>query len=236
MQSSITYILGRAEIQHIFHDQKNVVQLRQRRHKLLRQNYCLISLPDQSEIRFTLKGRCSSPIHIVAVHPSTLQQTRFHLRTISGISKQSYSHSIEFPVYGSGQGSGNLPGIWLFISSTLCDIHQLIAHGANNFQPQTELPFDTMMDNMQHDAQAWNDLLWCSGGKLELPKCSYQVLRFSFKPNGAHLLIPTKQLQIQDAKNGQLITNHSAIGNHLFIKTNQPNYKHWPPKPNIQHP
>ena len=55
---------------------------------------------------------------VVAVHATTLQQARFHLRTISGISDQFYSHTIQFPVYGSGQGSGNSPGIWLFISST----------------------------------------------------------------------------------------------------------------------
>jgi len=171
---------------------------------------------------------------VVAIHASTLQQARFHLRTLSGISEQFYTHSIEFPVYGSGQGSGNSPGIWLFISSTLCDIHNKHSHGAtftnpdgtesvtismvgfvddstgsyNDFRPQHELPFDTMMDNMQQDAQTWNDLLWCSGGKLELPKCSYHVLRFKFAPNGKptpDLTIPDKILQIRDAENGHLI-------------------------------
>jgi len=171
---------------------------------------------------------------VVAIHASTLHQARFHLRTLSGISEQFYTHSIEFPVYGSGQGSGNSPGIWLFISSTLCDIHNNQSHGAtftnpdgtesvnismvgfvddstgsyNDFRPQKELPFDTMMDNMQKDAQTWNDLLWCSGGKLELPKCSYHVLRFNFAPNGkpiADLTIPDKILQIRDAENGLLI-------------------------------
>ena len=67
---------------------------------------------------------------VVTVHASTLQQARFHLRTINGISDQFYSHSIQFPVYGSGQGSGNSPGIWLFISSTLCDVHNSISQGA----------------------------------------------------------------------------------------------------------
>jgi hypothetical protein len=168
---------------------------------------------------------------VVAVHASTLQHARFHLRTIAGISDQYYSHSIQFPVHGSGQGSGNLPGIWLFISSTLCDVHNSVSHGAtfttpdsletvsismvgfvdnstgtyNNFQPQTEIPFETMMSNMQTDAQAWNDLLWCSGGKLELPKCSYHVLRFKFRPNGTpepDMTLPEIQLQITDSKTG----------------------------------
>jgi hypothetical protein len=171
---------------------------------------------------------------VVAVHASTLQQARFHLRTTTGISEQFYSHSIQFPIFGSGQGSGNLPGIWLFISSTLCDVHNSVSHGAtftnpnkseqvsismvgfvddstgtyNNFQLQDELPFETMMSNMQTDAQAWNDLLWCSGGKLELPKCSYHVLRFQFKPSGqpiTDLTIPNIPLSIKDSKTDLLI-------------------------------
>ena len=72
---------------------------------------------------------------VVAVHASTLQQARFHLRTLNGISDQFYSHSIQFPVYGSGQGSGNSPGIWLFISSTLCDVHKSISYGATFTTP-----------------------------------------------------------------------------------------------------
>ena len=171
---------------------------------------------------------------VTAVHASTLKQARFHLRTLTGISDQSYSHSIQFPIFGSGQGSGNSPGIWLFISSTLCDVHNSISHGAsftnpdeseqvsismvgfvddstgtyNDFQPQEELPFETMMSNMQTDAQAWNDLLWCSGGKLELPKCSYHVLRFRFLPNGTpipDLTMPATPLQIKDSETGLFI-------------------------------
>jgi hypothetical protein len=49
---------------------------------------------------------------VVAVHATTLQRAQFHLRTTAGISKQSYTHSIHFPIYGSGQGtSGNSPAI-----------------------------------------------------------------------------------------------------------------------------
>lgn len=40
---------------------------------------------------------------------------------------------------------------------------------------------------MQEDAQIWNDLLFSSGGKLELSKCSYHVLHFEFTPNGRPL-------------------------------------------------
>ena len=171
---------------------------------------------------------------IVALHANTLQQARFHLRTANGMSNESYSHCIRFPIYGSRQGSGNSPAIWLFISSTLCDVHNKISHGAtftnpqgtetvklsmvafvddstgtyNDFQPQSEPPIQTMLPHAQHDCQTWNDLLWCSGGKLELPKCSYHVLRFEFLPNGTAKPIKSCDdllLVVRDAETGDQI-------------------------------
>ena len=172
--------------------------------------------------------------NVVLVHATTLQEAQFHLRTQLGYSESSYSHQVEFPIFGSGQGSGNSPSIWLFISSTLCDIHQQISHGAkfvspdgqeevkitmvgfvddstgtcNDFQPQTQADTSTIASWMQRDAQAWNDLLWCTGGKLELPKCSFHTLHFTFLPNGtpkAALAPISSQIQVTDAATGEAI-------------------------------
>jgi hypothetical protein len=147
---------------------------------------------------------------VVNIHAMTLQQAKFHLKTAVGISSCHYSPCNEFPIHGTGQGSGNSPCIWLFISSTLFDLHKSQAHGAsfispdgqyttsfsmvgfvddstgtcNDFQPNTELPFPALCERMQQDAHLWSNLLYCSGGKLELSKCSFHVLRFDFLPNG----------------------------------------------------
>lgn len=171
---------------------------------------------------------------VVLVHATTLQEARYHLRTPLGYSDKYYSHCIEYPIHGSGQGSGNSPSIWLFISSTLCDAHQRSAHGAkfispdgteetkitmvgfvddstgtcNDFRPQSQADIPTIASWMQQDAQIWNDLLWCSGGKLELPKCSVHTLYFSHQPNGRPKVvlepIPTS-IRITDAENGAQI-------------------------------
>ena len=37
---------------------------------------------------------------------------------------------------------------------------------------------------MREDAQLWHDLLWVSGGKLELPKCGYHLVHYDFEPSG----------------------------------------------------
>ena len=116
------------------------------------------------------------------------------LGTAVGISESEYSHSTQFPLYGSGQGSGNSPALWLLISATLFDLHDKFAHGAtyqdpsgetsvqlkmsgfvddtdaslNDWQPQHQIKLDALLTVLAHDAQIWNDLLFVSGGKLEL--------------------------------------------------------------------
>ncbi len=147
---------------------------------------------------------------VVAIHAATLQQAQFRLKTITGVSDNYYTPCANFPVHGTGQGSGNSPCIWLFISSTLFDIHNTKAYGAqfispdghhsvsysmvgfvddstgtgNDFRPHTEASLPTLLHRMESDAQLWSNLLYCSGGKLELLKCSFHVLRFQFRPNG----------------------------------------------------
>jgi len=40
-----------------------------------------------------------------------------------------------------------------------------------------EKPIEDRIRKMKYDPQLWNDLLlWCSGGKLELPKCDHHVI------------------------------------------------------------
>ena len=61
---------------------------------------------------------------------------------------------------------------------------------------------------MQADAQTWNDLLWSTGGKLELNKCSFHALRFAFLPNGAPQIItdpPDEPITIKDSETHEMI-------------------------------
>lgn len=148
---------------------------------------------------------------VVAVHAQTLATAQYYLKTANGVSSSSYSTCEAYPIHGTGQGSGNSPSIWLFLSSTIFDVHKSLAYGAkyispdgkhqvtmsmvgfvddstgilNDFQPQSESSIPELCRRMQHDAQLWNNLLFCTGGKLELTKCSFHVLSFEFRPNGA---------------------------------------------------
>jgi hypothetical protein len=48
---------------------------------------------------------------IVSLHARTLQEAQYRLKTALGISELTYSHSQQFPIHGTGQGSGNSPCI-----------------------------------------------------------------------------------------------------------------------------
>jgi hypothetical protein len=144
------------------------------------------------------------------VNATTLHDARYRLKNEMGISDEVYSNCVAFPLHGTGQGSENSPMIWCFISSTLFDCHQSASHGAlfespdrtisvsfsiigfvddstcntNQFHLERPLAPEKYIQLLQIDAQLWNDLLWISGGMLELPKYSYHFLYFDFHPDG----------------------------------------------------
>ena len=78
---------------------------------------------------------------------------------------------------------------------------------------------------MQLDAQLWSDLLWLSGGLLELSKCSFHNLHFDFAPDGTAIprgRIFGSPLQIKDELTNQEVTipaksvytAHKTLGHH----------------------
>ena len=73
---------------------------------------------------------------IVLINATTLKSARYLLKTQLGISTTSYSHCDLFPIYGSGQGAGNSPGLWHAISSILFDIYEKQACGASFYSRQ----------------------------------------------------------------------------------------------------
>jgi hypothetical protein len=155
---------------------------------------------------------------ICIVQGKTLAQAKYYLRTQLGVSEGWIQHSQAYPIYGTGQGSGNSSVYWLFVSSTLFDCHELKAHGAvfstpdrqttiklcmmgfvddtsnrtNHFELNNQPTMEELIMLMQHDAQIWNDILRSSGGELELSKCTFHHIRFTFDYKGRPSLIPGK--------------------------------------------
>eukprot|EP00957_Ditylum_brightwellii_P206560 15349002-Ditylum_brightwellii.AAC.1 len=48
---------------------------------------------------------------------------------------------------------------------------------------------EELMKLSQQDAQLWSDLLWLLGGLLELDKCSYHFIYYTFLNNGSPVMV-----------------------------------------------
>ncbi len=153
--------------------------------------------------------------NVAAVCGKTLAaEAHYKVKTMLGVSEESYTHCQAHPIYGTGQGSRNSPTCWLLICSTLFDCFEEQAYGASyesvdgettvrlfmagfvddnagqvnlfgdNIPPSPE----TLLAMMQHDGQLWADILRESGGDLELPKCSYHFIFYDFLKSGTPIL------------------------------------------------
>jgi hypothetical protein len=151
---------------------------------------------------------------VAAVNCRTLEQAKYYLKTQLAVSDQFYQHCEAYPIYGTGQGSGNSPQLWCFVASTLFFAYQQKAHGAeffsydgkqslqvfmigyvdncsqqvNEFKAHPQPSAERLVELMTQDAQPWSDLLWSSGGALEVPKCSFQVVETNWSSRGRPFL------------------------------------------------
>lgn len=132
----------------------------------------------------------------------------YRLKTTSGMAQESYSHTALHPIFGSGQGSGNSPMLWLFICSILMDAHFRLSNGARFFNPQRTLHshvsstsfvddangrtnlfgqdphMPLLLETATNDVQLWHQLLRVSGGDLSLAKCKLYIVDWEFYSGG----------------------------------------------------
>ena len=147
---------------------------------------------------------------IVFINGKTLQEAKYVLKTQLGVSERSYQHCELFPIYGSGQGAGNSPGIWCCISSDAFKCYEAKANGAtfyspdlsvqckvfmigfvddtssstNDFLQPNQKPLDHYAASATDDDQRWNDVLHVTGAALKEIKCSYHFLTYEFTLSG----------------------------------------------------
>jgi hypothetical protein len=166
----------------------------------------------------TVSQKYGVPASVTIANARTLELATFHVRTEMGLAPTGYSHDLDFPIYGTGQGSANSPAIWCFLSSTLFDCYDEAAHSAKYCDPTDSIhvnlgmigfvddcngqtnafssdgssaTMQALVRDTQHNAQLWTNLLHASGGALELGKCSCHILQWQFSVQGAPVLIPS---------------------------------------------
>jgi Reverse transcriptase (RNA-dependent DNA polymerase) len=151
------------------------------------------------------------PTNYCELQANTLQKSIFRLRTALGDSVQTYTHTQQTPIHGTGQGSCSSPALWLLISSLLMDLLEQKAHGMTMIDINNEVEIrrwiegfvddtslfinikfisqcaQTMTKFLEKDGCRWAGLLEASGGKLELVKCFYYLLTWNWNEKGEAL-------------------------------------------------
>jgi exonuclease III len=158
------------------------------------------------------------PESVTTMNAKTLQDAKYRLKTEMGLADKGYSHDPNGrPIYGTGQGSGNSPAIWCFVSSTLFDCYDEQAYAAHYADPTRNLEVqlgmtgfvddcggqvtersgdavderERLRSKVEHNAQSWTNLLSASGGALELTKCSCHMIQWQFTNQGSPVLVPS---------------------------------------------
>jgi hypothetical protein len=146
------------------------------------------------------------PSNAIRLHVDALEFMRYAVTTMYGISKNNYHGTAFAPLFGTGQGSGASPAvsISLFVLLLPHAFDRLIPHRMNFvpisgarvhsrssdafvddtsvvFTSSDSTSFPALVSRLQDVAQTWEKLLFLSGGKLNLNKCSWYVLRWEWK-------------------------------------------------------
>ena len=158
--------------------------------------------------------KCGMPQHAIRTHADSLQFMQYVVKTVHGISEENYQGTVFSPLFGTGQGSGASPAVWLSLVIILLQtLDRLIPDRVNfsslsgdivhtrlsdAFVDDTSLSFtssshDTdineLIVRLEKIAQTWEHLLYLSGGKLNLAKCSWFIVRWTWT-NGRPVIRP----------------------------------------------
>jgi Reverse transcriptase (RNA-dependent DNA polymerase) len=131
------------------------------------------------------------PDSIVKLHFKLLRKMVYEIQ-IEGAQPVQFKNEHETPVFGRGQGSGNSPTIWTFISNILLKLMDQQAIGAQCYTHNKEdiiVKTAAFVDNvnthhtstqemsldkvMTQDYQQWESILRSSGGTLAPEKCNF---------------------------------------------------------------
>lgn len=125
---------------------------------------------------------------------------QYTVKTVHGISSENYRGTPYEPLFGTGQGSGASPAVWLSLVVILMNtldhlipdrmefqspdasithsrlIDAFVDDTSLGFTDPGLLSYTEMITRINHIAQTWERLLHFSGGSLNLSKCSWYIM------------------------------------------------------------
>ena len=149
--------------------------------------------------------RCGMPEDAIQLHAEALQFMRYTVKTVYGISEANYSGTIFEPLFGTGQGSGASPAVWLSIVVLLLHTLERIIPDRMQFSSpsgrshsrlsdafvddtfvgftshDSSESYEALIQRLEHMTQTWEHLLHLSGGQLNLKKSSWFAVRWQWQ-------------------------------------------------------
>ncbi|KAI2499411.1 hypothetical protein MHU86_15056 [Fragilaria crotonensis] len=163
--------------------------------------------------------RCGMPENAVRSHADSLRLMKYTVKTAHGISEDNYRGTAFSPLFGTGQGSGASPSVWLTLVVVLMNtLDRMIPERMEFLSPDSQMShsrlidafvddtslgftdpgmisLETMIAKLKHMAQTWENLLFYSGGALNLTKCSWHIMFWDWKKGRPG----TRQLHTDDS-------------------------------------
>jgi hypothetical protein len=137
------------------------------------------------------------------MHSSALMHMKYFVKMVHGLSEGFYQVLRDSLLYGTGQGSGASPAIWLSIAVCMLTVLTALAptamsfadhwgdifeernadsfvddvsNGCNDAYLEMAMPFADLIAHGQSCAQIWERILYSLGGALELRKCFWYLI------------------------------------------------------------
>jgi hypothetical protein len=149
------------------------------------------------------------PKTVTKTHLHLLNKINYFVTIIGAEDKWKFNNTKDDPVYGTGQGSGNSPHIWTFLSSILFKILENEATGATykdiSKKSEAKIINTAFVDDvnthhrksenlkiketMWKDYTHWKNILEMSGGKLAPQKCNFYHLGWDFLDSGKPVMV-----------------------------------------------
>jgi hypothetical protein len=145
--------------------------------------------------------------NIIKLVRKVMLETKYYIKIGNTVTRSFYSHTSDFKLFGTGQGSGFSPHIWTLLSCELFHLYSEYSTGFGYMSPfsknQSQLHITayvddvnthqtfpssinnrTMISQASCSAQRWYNILHISGGQLSPSKCNYYAVKWSFATTG----------------------------------------------------
>jgi endonuclease/exonuclease/phosphatase family metal-dependent hydrolase len=198
-------------------------------------------LPNLAAMTSLVHGVPESLVHL---HNRLLLGMTYHVHIEGASERATYAGDEHNMVYGSGQGCGNSPFIWLFISNILLKMFQQRAKGATyrsyrstsalaipvsayvddiNTHHNIESGQNCLEEQMKQEFIQWKDILEMSGGSLAQEKCNYYTVTWKFHNSGRPEMDDTMKEAMHVTTTGTTLQSikqeHKTLGFYISPKS-----------------